>query len=173
MPVPDEGAIAPEIVIERALVRIRRDQQARRLHRRDARDANDAGDSRARAAAADAARFRYLDALDETGDGRSISEIADAIGIDRPRASRLTTELLADGLIRRTTAPDDARYARIELSADGKEIVDRVHDARRRNVTEALAGFTDQEARVLAELLDRFVESWPRGASAAPPRPPD
>ena len=142
----------PDATIERALVRMRRDQQARHLQRRAA------------AKTADAARFRYLDALEEATDGLPISQIADAIGVDRPRASRLTTELVADGLVDRRADPADSRVTRIRLTPTGRSLVDGVHATRRNAVTEALrqARFTGEEAETLAELLDRFVEAWPR-----------
>jgi DNA-binding MarR family transcriptional regulator len=146
----------PHQVIEQALIRIRRLQQSRRLQRRAA-----PGDPAA-ASAANAARFRYLDALEGAEDGLAISQIADAIDVDRPRASRLTAELLAEGLIERKTAPDDSRYARIRLTAGGRDLVDRAHASRRQSVADALAGFTDEEAQTLAALLERFVEAWPR-----------
>ncbi|PJJ55703.1 MarR family winged helix-turn-helix transcriptional regulator [Compostimonas suwonensis] len=146
----------PEDVVERALVRIRRDQQARRLHRTRAN-----GDPAA-ASPASAARFRYLDALEDAEQGMAISEIGEAIGVDRPRASRLTTELLDDGLIERQPNPDDSRYALIRLTVQGKALVNDVHRTRQVAVAEALAGFTPDESRVFAELLDRFVTAWPR-----------
>lgn len=150
------GEREPDEVIERALVRIRRSQQSRRLQRRAA-----AGDLAA-ASARSAARFRYLEALEGTQDGLAISQIADAIDVDRPRASRLTGELLAEGLIEREAAPGDARYTRIRLTAEGKKLVDKVHASRRRSVAEALGGFTDTEAQTLATLLERFVGAWQR-----------
>jgi len=165
------GEPHPEEIIERALVRIRRDQQARRLHRKAADDAatggaRAAGDSGAKAAAASAARFRYLDALDGAGEGetegRSISEVAEAIGVDRPRASRLTTELLAEGLIERQASPADSRSALVTLTEDGRNLIKAVHRDRRRAVAAALEGFSDKEAQSFAALLDRFVEAWPR-----------
>ncbi|WP_454860008.1 MarR family winged helix-turn-helix transcriptional regulator [Promicromonospora soli] len=157
MPKREQG---PEGVVERALVRIRRDQQGRGLHRRATK-----GDPVA-ASSASAARFRYLDALDEAGDSMAISEIGQAIGVDRPRASRLTTELLDDGLVERRPNPDDSRYALVRLTARGKSLVDDVHATRRAAVAEALAGFTPEEARTFAALLDRFVAAWPREGSA-------
>lgn len=144
----------PERVIERALVRIRRDQQNRKLQRR-------AGEPGA-ASAENAARFRYLDVLEDAGQSLAISQIAEAIDVDRPRASRLTGELLADGLIERDTAPGDSRYVLIRLTAQGRELVDHVHRSRRRAVADALTGFTEEEARTLAALLERFVDAWPR-----------
>jgi DNA-binding MarR family transcriptional regulator len=150
----------PEGVVERALVRIRRDQQGRRLHHKAAK-----GDPAA-ASSASAARFRYLDALDEVGDSMAISEIGQAIGVDRPRASRLTTELLDDGLVERRPNPDDSRYALVRLTAHGKSLVDDVRANRRAAVAEALDGFTPEEARTFATLLDRFVAAWPRDESS-------
>lgn len=146
----------PEDVVERALVRIRRDQQARRLHRTMAN-----GDPVA-ASPASAARFRYLDALEDAENGMAISEIGEAIGVDRPRASRLTTELLDDGLIERRPNPEDSRYALIRLTGQGKTLVNDVHSTRQAAVSEALSGFTPDESRVFADLLERFVTAWPR-----------
>lgn len=149
------GEPEPVQMIEQALARIRRSQQSRRLQR------GASGDDPSAASAASAARFRYLDALDEA-DGLAISQIAEAIDVDRPRASRLTAELSADGLIEREASPDDSRYARIRLTPEGKDFVDRVRQRRRQHVTAALAGFTAEESRTFAELLERFVHAWPR-----------
>lgn len=146
----------PEDTIERALARIRRDHQARRLHRTTAN-----GDAGA-ASPASAARFRYLDALEDADGGMAISKIGEAIGVDRPRASRLTTELIDDGLIERRPDPDDSRYALIRLTPQGKALVNDMHSTRQAAVTEALSGFTPDESRVFAELLERFVAAWPR-----------
>ncbi|WP_030159448.1 MULTISPECIES: MarR family transcriptional regulator [unclassified Glycomyces] len=139
--------------VERALVRIRRDQQARRLHAR--------AEGSGRATAANAARFRYLDALD--AEGRTISAVAEAIGVDRPRASRLTTELAGEGLIERETDAGDSRYSLVRLTESGRELVRSAREGRRRAVAEALEGFSPEEAEVFASLLERFVEAWPRG----------
>lgn len=146
----------PDEMIARALVRIRRDQQARHLQRRAAD-----GDPVA-ASAVNAAKFRYLDALEDVREGLPISEIAEAIGVDRPRASRLTTELLGDGQIERELQPGDSRYSLIRLTPQGRAFVAGVHESRRRSVAEALAGFTAEEARTLATLLERFIDAWPR-----------
>ncbi|MSS00327.1 MarR family transcriptional regulator [Arthrobacter sp. BL-252-APC-1A] len=146
----------PEEVVERALVRIRRDQQGSRLHRTIA-----SGGSVA-ASPASAARFRYLDALEDAEDGMAISEIAGSIGVDRPRASRLTTELLDEGLIERQPDPKDSRYALIRLTAQGKALVNDMRTTRQAAVIEALSSFTPDESRVFADLLERFVAAWPR-----------
>lgn len=143
-------------VVEAALVRIRRNQQARHVQRRAAQ-----GDAAAASVVA-AAQFRYLDALDGSSDGRAISEVADAIGVDRPRASHLTGELVDEALVERKTMPGDSRYVRVRLTRQGQRLVDEARRARRRSVTKALSGFTEEEARTFAMLLERFVDAWPR-----------
>lgn len=148
---------APEATIERALVRIRRDQQAGRLQHRATSAASPAG------ARLDAARFRYLDALEDAETGLRISQVAEAIGVDRPRASRLTRQLAEAGLVQRRADTQDARVAQVELTPAGRELVEAAHRSRRETVRQALAGFSPDEARRLATLLERFVSDWPRG----------
>jgi DNA-binding MarR family transcriptional regulator len=147
---------SPEEKIERALIRIRRSQQARRLQQRSPDPL------------ADGARYRCLDVLDELR-GLTISDIAEAIGVDRPRASRLANELLADRLVYRERAPIDLRYAMIRLTGEGKDTVDAMHANRRRAVAEALADFTPDEAETLAALLTRFLDAWPAGDATPHP----
>lgn len=103
-----------------------------------------------------------------TENGMAISKIGEAIGVDRPRASRLTTELLDDGLIERRPDPDDSRYALIRLTPQGKALVNDMHSTRQAAVTEALSSFTPDESRIFADLLQRFVAAWPR--QEHPPR---
>ncbi|HWH26619.1 MAG TPA: MarR family transcriptional regulator [Pseudolysinimonas sp.] len=146
----------PEDLVERALVQIRRDQQARHLQRSSGK-----GDTGAKSSAS-AARFRYLDALDGVDDGKPISEVGQAIGVDRPRASRLTTELLSDGLIERQPSPGDSRYALVRLTPQGRTLVEDIRMNRRAAVADALADFSADESRIFAELLERFVAGWPR-----------
>ena len=145
----------PADEVERALTFIRREQQRHRLHRAAMRGSDTP-------APVSSARFRYLDALEDAENGRAISDIGDVIGVDRPRASRLTAELLKDGLIERQPHPDDSRYVLVRLTAEGTALVNEMHGARRDAVTRTLAGFTPQESHTFAELLSRFVAAWQR-----------
>lgn len=106
-----------------------------------------------------AARFRLLDRLLEGS--ASISELADAIGVDQPRASRLVSDAAARGLVERTPDPADARRIVVQLSAAGREFLETMKDSRRSAVTNALDGFTDEETATFAALLSRFVAAWP------------
>lgn len=112
-----------------------------------------------------AARFRLLDALVAAaarGERMGISEIADAIHVDQPRASRLVNDAVERGLITRRTDERDARRSVVELSDAGRALLETSRATRRSAVTEALDGFTPDEIATFSALLARFVASWPR-----------
>ncbi|MGO4592280.1 MarR family winged helix-turn-helix transcriptional regulator [Leifsonia sp. 2TAF2] len=111
------------------------------------------------------ARVRMLEALeaaDREGRSLSVSGVAEAIGVDQPRASRLVQEGVERGQVRRVPDPSDARRALIQLTSAGRSQLEELRTHRRSAVETALAGFTPEEARTFAELFDRFVRSWPR-----------
>lgn len=102
-----------------------------------------------------------LDALAAAG-GMSVSDIADAIGVDQPRASRLVNEAVEHGFARRMPDPTDGRRSVVELSAAGRRMLGAAHENRRSAVTRATSGFSSEEVEAFADLLDRFVAAWPR-----------
>ena len=146
----------PVAVIELALMTMRRDQQARRLQRARGPRGHGAHDR----SLGGAARFRMLDAL-EAGP-RTVSEIAAAVGVDQPRASRLVAEAVDRNFVRREIDPRDARRAVVELTSAGRSFLTSAHESRRSAVETALDGFNDSERAQFAGLLERFVAAWPR-----------
>jgi DNA-binding MarR family transcriptional regulator len=108
------------------------------------------------------ARLRLLDALAAASDPLTVSEAAEAIGVDQPRASRLVQQAVAEGLVRREADPDDARRTRIALTDAGSAIVGRFRGERRDAVRTALEGFSDDERTELARLLAKLADAWPR-----------
>ncbi|WP_235522584.1 MULTISPECIES: MarR family winged helix-turn-helix transcriptional regulator [unclassified Plantibacter] len=122
-------------------------------------------------AIAQAARFRMLDALarDGASGGMGISALAEAIGVDQPRASRLVAEATKRGEVARAVDPNDGRRSVVQLSAAGRAVLQEAHRGRREAVTTALADFTPEEAAQFAAFLERFVAAWPRPDVADPP----
>lgn len=106
---------------------------------------------------ANMARYRVLSTLDRLGDGASVSELATAIGVDQPRASRVVADCVDRGLVTKQTDPADARRSVIALTDDGRAVLDERRRERRAAVEQALDGFTAAERAQLAELLARFV----------------
>lgn len=176
----------PVAAVEAALVAMRRDQGRGRLQRRGehggphhghglqadrhGHHGHHHGDAPAEAprrgrggpGLAQAARFRLLDALEAAPQPPSVGQLADAIGVDQPRASRLVQAAVEAGHARREVDPSDARRSAIVLTAAGRRVLAGARDTRRGAVETALAGFTPAEAAEFARLLSRFVAAWPR-----------
>jgi len=108
-----------------------------------------------------AARFRLLAALRER-DGMSVSEIAETIGVDQPRASRLVNDSAERGLVTRRADERDARRSVVELTKAGRAVLTTANTTRRTAVTDAVSTFSAEETAQFAELLTRFVAGWTR-----------
>lgn len=112
-----------------------------------------------------AARFRLLDALitaESASQQVGISEVAQSIGVDQPRASRLINEAVDRGLVTRTPDPRDARRSVVRISEAGRTMLDAARTHRRSAVTDAMSGFTTEEQASFADLFSRFVAAWHR-----------
>ena len=172
-----QGSQDPVAAIEAALVVMRRGAPGRRAPGGDMRHegppwagghrppwGDGAPPARMRAHGHDhtlggAARFRLLEVLLRADPAVriGISEIADAIGVDQPRASRLVNEAVERGLVARRADERDARRSIVELSAAGRALLQSAHANRRTAVTDALAGFSADEVATFSALLSRFV----------------
>lgn len=109
------------------------------------------------------ARVRMLEALAAADGSLSVSEIAQVVGVDQPRASRLVQQSVELGLVRREADPADARRTRIALTDEGATVVRGFRGERRDAVRTALADFSDADRAELARLLAKLAEAWPRG----------
>jgi DNA-binding MarR family transcriptional regulator len=160
-----EDAVAD---IERAMVAMRRSWTRRTLHRRRA----GAGVEDPGAGSAEGAVFQVLDAIEGasgSGAAMTVNGVADALGIDQPRASRLVARAVDAGLVRRGGDPDDGRRSVLSLTRGGTRVLAEGHRTRRETVEAALAGWSGQDRETFARLLGAYVAGWER----ATPRPRD
>lgn len=88
-----------------------------------------------------------------------VSTVATRLGIDPSRASRLTSELIRLGLVRRAVSQEDARRAKLELTAEGARIVQAVRRYKFLILGNFLAGWTEAELATFIPLLERF-SAW-------------
>lgn len=106
--------------------------------------------------------MRMLEALAAASHPLTVGEIADVVGVDQPRASRLVQQAVQLDLVRREADPDDARRTRVALTDAGRGLVRGFRGERRGAVDAALAAFTDAERAELARLLTKLADAWPR-----------
>ncbi|GAA3290036.1 winged helix-turn-helix transcriptional regulator [Dactylosporangium vinaceum] len=140
LPTDDAAALA---AIEGAMVAIRRRQTRRAL----ARTVPDA----------DPALFDVVDAV-EAGERVTVTDVAAALDVAQPRASKLVAAAVAAGLVRREADQRDGRRAFLALTATGRELCDRVHATRRTRFAAATRDWSADERVEFARLLTRFVD---------------
>jgi DNA-binding MarR family transcriptional regulator len=153
-----EDAVA---TIERAMVALRRSWSRRSLQRRAAAAGSGGGARAAGAGATEAAAFQVLDAI-ESGGPLTVNGVADALGVDQPRASRLVARVVEAGLVRRGADPDDGRRSVLVLTPRGARVLAEGHRARRAAVEAALAGWSGEDRATFARLLRAYVAGWER-----------
>jgi DNA-binding MarR family transcriptional regulator len=166
----DEHAMDAVAAIEQALVAMRRSWARRSLQRRAATGAGTTGAAGVGTGAGgmgttEAAAFQVLDAIEEaTGPGRviSVNGVADALGVDQPRASRLVARVVDAGLVRRGSDPDDGRRSILALTPRGARVLAEAHRTRRDAVEAALGGWSDEDRETFARLLRAYVTGWER-----------
>ncbi|WP_370414946.1 MarR family winged helix-turn-helix transcriptional regulator [Streptomyces fradiae] len=149
--------------VERAMVAIRRSQTRRSLGRLAPPD----GEGRP----VDPTLFGVLDAVEERDGACSVSDVAAALGVDQPRASRLVLRAAEEGWLTRAPDPGDARRTLLALTPEGRDRLDRTHRLREEVFARAMADWPAADRVEFARLLTAFVEGFGREVGSAPQGP--
>lgn len=134
--------------VERAMVAIRRSQSRGSLRRM-----NQGGHI-------DPTLFGVLDAVEERGDSCTVTDVANALSVDQPRASRLALRAEEEGWLAREPDPADRRRTLLTLTAEGRAQVDRTHQLRQEVFARVMADWPDADRESFARLLTTFVTSF-------------
>jgi len=136
--------VDPVAEVEAAMVTIRR-RQTRRIFARAA-------------GAPDDSAQQVIDAIEAAGATPiGVNGVAEALGVDQPRASKLVAAAVTAGLIRREADQQDGRRTNLVLTTAGVERLERVHTFRRRRFAAAMDDWPEAEKETFAVLLTRFV----------------
>jgi MarR family transcriptional regulator for hemolysin len=110
----------------------------------------------------------HLPVLVALRDGRASTQrdLARFAKIEQPPMAQMLARMERDGLIERAPDPDDGRSSRITLTKLAEARLPDAIAVLLRGNHEVLAGFTEEEARLLADLLTRLIANLDRIASA-------
>ena len=86
-----------------------------------------------------------------------ISDLARALHVSDAAASRSVTALENEGLIVRSTSPDDGRVALVEITSRGRLVQRRLREAQDEIFHSSLAHWSREDLAQLAELMDRLA----------------
>jgi DNA-binding MarR family transcriptional regulator len=85
-----------------------------------------------------------------------LTDLADALWLDKSTVTRQVATLEAAGLATRVPDPSDGRAALVGLTEEGSILLGRVRQGRREGLREALSGWSAEEVAQLAAMLERF-----------------
>ncbi len=88
----------------------------------------------------------------------TIGLLAEELTLDPSRASRIASDLIAAGYLRREAAQDDGRKSVLVLTGKAQRIFMAFRDLRFEKVLEIFEGWTDEEVTQFSGLFIRYVE---------------
>lgn len=114
----------------------------------------------------DMTRFRALTAIARLahGIGRAaptaptIGALAEELGIDPSRASRIAADLIEAGLVRREAAQEDGRKSVLALTGRSVAIFEAYRDAKWERYRAVFDGWPDADIESFARLFARFFD---------------
>lgn len=139
--------------IERAMVRIRRSQTRRTIGRLMQRELGTRFNM---------AHSFVVDALAETegrpGNEPSVGMVAEHLGVDPSRASRMVADAIRGGYVRRVASQVDGRRMGLELTGAGRKLLKTTSSFRRRVFSKVMASWPETDCAEFARLLTKFTE---------------
>jgi DNA-binding MarR family transcriptional regulator len=102
--------------------------------------------------------YLLLRRLAERGPIR-LSDLAADLGLDVSTVSRQVTRLTERRLVRRHADPLDGRAGQLELSARGRDLLQRVRRGRHMWLADAVGDWSETDRVRLAQLLDRLADA--------------
>jgi DNA-binding MarR family transcriptional regulator len=106
-----------------------------------------------------------VDALDETngvpGNEPSVGMVAERIGVDPSRASRMVADAIRGGYVRRAASQVDGRRICLELTGAGRKLLKTASSFRRHFFSKVMASWSESDCAEFARLLTKFTEPLP------------
>ncbi len=138
------------MAIESAMIAIRR----RAVRKTDTGNSKN-GDERIRSSVQP-----LLDALheaDDLGIPPTVGAIAQLLGLDQSRASKVAAIAIENGLVRRAADQSDGRRSLLRLTRAGERQLNQVHKARQAVFETAMSDWSQRQRADFARLLTKFV----------------
>ena len=93
-------------------------------------------------------------------DGRTVSQLVDAICIQHATISNMLDRMVTNGLVSKVKDKQDMRVSRIFLTKKGKEAVEHVKRIWRTLEEQTVKGLAEEEKEKLLELLRKVSKNF-------------
>jgi DNA-binding MarR family transcriptional regulator len=85
--------------------------------------------------------------------GAPLQAVAHHLGLTAPTVSKMVDGLVFDGLVRREPSPTDRRQITLNLTDQGRAILEQSHQATQNCLAEVLARLTAQETETVMQAM--------------------
>lgn len=102
-------------------------------------------------------RFDVMAALWRFHDGLTMSELSRALLVSNGNATVIVDRLEREGLVRRTPMESDRRTVQVTLTAEGKQIFDRMAADHEREIGKLLGNLDAQDLEQLRAILQKAL----------------
>jgi DNA-binding MarR family transcriptional regulator len=102
-------------------------------------------------------QYTAMKALQNTGDNRTMSELADAARQISATMTGIVDRLVERGLLTRQRDPADRRAVRITLTEDGRQLLDAIQQKKRIRLRQFLEQLTPAERHDFVRLVEKYL----------------
>lgn len=88
----------------------------------------------------------------------TVGLVAERVGIDPSRASRLVSDIVDRGYARRVASQSDARRICLDLTPKGRRFIEQIRETKWRTFSYALSRWSEEDLVTFARLYERFTE---------------
>lgn len=106
-------------------------------------------------------------------DSLTVSEVAEQLGVGQPTASHLVDRLVRAGWVLRQENPADRRYTLVQLSEQGRGMIERLHQGRLEQLRTCLRHLSPDELICVQQglqTLAQALQAWPLSCDLGPTR---
>ncbi|MDP2659988.1 MAG: MarR family transcriptional regulator [Dehalococcoidia bacterium] len=104
-------------------------------------------------------------ALEELGE-TAMNHLASEMRLHATTMTRMVDSLVEKGLAERRQDPEDRRMVRVGLTADGREMIERMQSCKRQLLAGAFGDLSDQERDTVLKALRRLASTAEQLGSA-------
>ncbi|NYD43434.1 MarR family transcriptional regulator [Nocardioides panaciterrulae] len=103
-------------------------------------------------------QFRTLVVLSGRG-GTTLRALAESLDVNASTAQRMVERLVAGGLVSRRTGDTDRRQVALELTDEGRQVVERVTERRRKEIARIVRRMPAETRAAFVAAVDAFGDA--------------
>ncbi len=111
--------------------------------------------------------IRYLDMIEKLSKekkGVRVSDISDALELQKPGVTRTLNEMEEKGYIAKSTSSSDLRVTYLEITDKGEKLSKKYNEDVFLPLLDSLSSITDEEVKTLVGTIEKFYSSIEREA---------